>query len=51
MELNVPPLRERPEDILPLASAFIAEFTRGQRAVFVFGRGLPDALPLARKRA
>jgi len=30
VELNVPPLRERPEDILPLASLFIAEFTRGK---------------------
>jgi DNA-binding NtrC family response regulator len=30
IELNVPPLRERPEDILPLASAFLAEFTQGK---------------------
>jgi DNA-binding NtrC family response regulator len=30
VELHLPPLRERPEDILPLASAFIAEFTRGK---------------------
>jgi DNA-binding NtrC family response regulator len=30
VELNIPPLRERPEDILPLASAFIAEFTQGK---------------------
>jgi DNA-binding NtrC family response regulator len=30
VELNLPALRERPEDILPLASAFIAEFTRGK---------------------
>ena len=29
-ELNIPPLRERAEDILPLASAFIAEFTKGK---------------------
>jgi DNA-binding NtrC family response regulator len=29
-ELNVPPLRERLEDIIPLASAFIAEFTKGK---------------------
>ena len=29
VELNIPPLRERPEDILPLAGAFIAEFTQG----------------------
>ena len=34
VELNIPPLRERPEDILPLASGFIAEFTEGPRAVF-----------------
>jgi DNA-binding NtrC family response regulator len=30
VELNVPPLRERAEDILPLASRFIAEFTQGK---------------------
>ncbi len=30
VELEVPPLRERPEDILPLAAAFIAEFTKGK---------------------
>jgi DNA-binding NtrC family response regulator len=30
VELNIPPLRERPEDILPLASAFVAEFTHGK---------------------
>jgi DNA-binding NtrC family response regulator len=30
VELNIPPLRERPEDILPLATAFIAEFSRGK---------------------
>ncbi len=30
VELNIPPLRERPEDIQPLASAFIAEFTKGK---------------------
>lgn len=30
VELNVPSLRERPEDILPLASAFIAEFSQGK---------------------
>jgi transcriptional regulator with PAS, ATPase and Fis domain len=29
VELNIAPLRERPEDILPLATAFITEFTRG----------------------
>jgi DNA-binding NtrC family response regulator len=30
VELNIPPLRERPEDILPLAAGFIAEFTSGK---------------------
>lgn len=30
VELNVPSLRERPEDIVPLASSFIAEFTSGK---------------------
>jgi transcriptional regulator with PAS, ATPase and Fis domain len=30
MELNIPPLRERREDILPLASRFIAEFAKGR---------------------
>src|SRR5256886_13585025 len=30
VELNIPPLRERPEDILPLAESFIAEFTKGK---------------------
>jgi DNA-binding NtrC family response regulator len=30
VELNLPPLRERPEDILPLATHFIAEFTQGK---------------------
>ncbi len=30
VELNVPPLRERPEDILPLAAAFIERFTHGK---------------------
>jgi DNA-binding NtrC family response regulator len=30
VELNIPPLRERPEDILPLATGFVAEFTRGK---------------------
>ncbi|MCS7338824.1 MAG: sigma-54 dependent transcriptional regulator, partial [Verrucomicrobiae bacterium] len=29
VELNVPPLRERREDILPLAEAFLAEFSKG----------------------
>jgi two-component system response regulator AtoC len=30
VELNVPPLRERPEDIVPLASAFVAHFSKGR---------------------
>ena len=30
VELNLPSLRERPEDILPLANRFIAEFTLGK---------------------
>jgi DNA-binding NtrC family response regulator len=30
MELNIPPLRERREDILPLASRFIEEFAKGR---------------------
>jgi DNA-binding NtrC family response regulator len=30
VELGIPPLRERPEDILPLANAFVSEFTKGK---------------------
>jgi DNA-binding NtrC family response regulator len=30
VELNIPPLRERPEDVLPLAAHFMAEFTKGK---------------------
>jgi DNA-binding NtrC family response regulator len=30
VELNVPPLRERPEDILPLATHFVTEMTHGR---------------------
>jgi DNA-binding NtrC family response regulator len=30
VELNIPPLRERHEDILPLASHFITEFAKGR---------------------
>lgn len=30
VELNIPPLRERREDILPLASRFIEEFAKGK---------------------
>ena len=41
VELNVPPLRERPEDIVPLAGAFIAEFTKGRAR---FSSTVPDLL-------
>jgi transcriptional regulator with PAS, ATPase and Fis domain len=30
VEINIPPLRERPQDIVPLATAFISEFTKGK---------------------
>jgi len=30
VELSIPPLRERTEDILPLAGAFVSEFSRGK---------------------
>jgi two-component system, NtrC family, response regulator AtoC len=30
VELNIPPLRERREDILPLASAFASQFSKGR---------------------
>jgi DNA-binding NtrC family response regulator len=41
VELNLPALRERPEDILPLATAFIAEFTHGKAR---FSSGVNDCL-------
>ncbi|HOC56798.1 MAG TPA: sigma-54 dependent transcriptional regulator [Verrucomicrobiota bacterium] len=41
VELNIPPLRERPEDILPLANAFIGEFTGGKAR---FASGVADCL-------
>ena len=41
VELNIPSLRERPEDILPLANAFIAEFTGGKAR---FASGVADCL-------
>jgi DNA-binding NtrC family response regulator len=41
VELNIPSLRERPEDILPLASAFMAEFTGGKAR---FASGVADCL-------
>jgi DNA-binding NtrC family response regulator len=41
VEVNIPPLRERQEDILPLAGHFIAEFTRGRAR---FSTGVADCL-------
>src|SRR5947199_5009234 len=41
VELNIAPLRERREDILPLANAFIAEFTKGKAR---FGTSVPELL-------
>jgi len=38
VEINVPPLRERREDILPLATSFIAQFSKG-KARFASGVG------------
>jgi len=41
VELNIPPLRERPEDILPLAAHFISGFTQGKAR---FAATLTDGL-------
>ena len=41
VELNIPPLRERPEDILPLASLFITQFTEGRAR---FSAAVPEIL-------
>ena len=41
VELNIPPLRERPEDILSLAAQFINEFTQGRAR---FSSSVPDCL-------
>jgi DNA-binding NtrC family response regulator len=41
VELNVPPLRERREDILPLANLLIGEFTRGKARL---SAGVSDCL-------
>ncbi len=41
VELNIPSLRERPEDILPLANAFIAEFAGGKAR---FASGVAECL-------
>jgi DNA-binding NtrC family response regulator len=41
VELNIPSLRERPQDILPLATHFIAEFSQGRaRFSAAVGEGL-----------
>lgn len=41
VELNIPALRERPEDILPLAAHFIAGFTQGKAR---FAAAVPEGL-------
>jgi DNA-binding NtrC family response regulator len=41
VELNIPPLRERKEDILPLANAFVSEFSRGKAR---FSSGVAECL-------
>jgi len=41
VEINIPPLRERLEDIVRLASAFIAEFTKGKAR---FSSGVVNSL-------
>jgi len=41
VELNLPPLRERPEDILPLASHFVALFSQGKAR---FSASVSDSL-------
>jgi DNA-binding NtrC family response regulator len=41
VELNLPALRERPEDILPLAGLFLEEFTRGKAR---FSASVSDSL-------
>src|SRR4051812_47461788 len=41
VELNVPPLRERREDILPLATHFISEFSKGKAR---FSSGVSESL-------
>jgi len=41
VELNIPPLRERREDILPLANRFISDFTKGKAR---FSAGVADCL-------
>jgi len=39
IEIDIPPLRERPEDILPLATSFLAEINRQ------FGKSVPGFTP------
>ena len=52
VELNIPPLRERREDILPLASRFIDGIRQGPRAIFRDdGFRLPGKLSVAGQRA
>ena len=41
VELNLPPLRERREDILPLATLFVREFAHGRAR---FSSSVPDCL-------
>jgi DNA-binding NtrC family response regulator len=41
VELGVPPLRERPDDILPLATLFLGQFARGKAR---FAAGVADRL-------
>jgi DNA-binding NtrC family response regulator len=41
VELNLPPLRERPEDVLALANSFISEFTQGKAR---FSNSVADCL-------
>jgi two-component system, NtrC family, response regulator AlgB len=43
VEVTVPPLRERPEDVLPLARSFLAFFARSAR------RPVPELSPAAEK--
>ena len=43
VEVTVPPLRERPDDVLPLARSFVAFFARQA------GRSSPDLSPAAEK--